>query len=79
MSIVLYSSIRISKSDKLLAFLFVFACIFIGLGSLRLTAISILPNVLPVLAAFAAMGALGIPLDAATVMVASIGTSRCGF
>jgi len=43
-----------------------------GLGSARLAGLAVLPNALPILSAFAAMGLLGLPLDAATVMVASI-------
>jgi predicted RND superfamily exporter protein len=55
-----------------LAFGVIFAAIWIGLRSWRLTAVSILPNVLPVLATFAGMSVLSIPLDAATIMVASV-------
>lgn len=55
-----------------LAVCFVFLVLLFGLRSIRLTLVSIVPNVLPILAAFAAMGALGIKLDAATVMVASV-------
>jgi predicted RND superfamily exporter protein len=54
------------------AFLLVFGCLWIGLGSSRLVALAVVPNLAPPLAAFAAMGVLGMPLDAATVMVASI-------
>jgi len=50
----------------------VFACLWIGLGSARLVALAVVPNFAPLLAAFAAMGILGMPLDAGTVMVASI-------
>lgn len=55
-----------------LAFATVFACVGAGLRSLRLLLVSVLPNLLPVAAAFAAMVALGIALDAATVMMASV-------
>jgi predicted RND superfamily exporter protein len=55
-----------------LAVVLTFACLGIGLGSWRLMAISLLPNVLPLAAAFALMSLLGWPLDAATVMVASV-------
>ncbi len=55
-----------------LAFLTIFVCILIGLRSFRLTVVSILPNALPILAAFAAMALLNVALDAATVMVASV-------
>ena len=55
-----------------LALLVVFTVIAIGLRSVRLTALSVLPNVIPLLAAFALMAVAGITLDAATIMVASI-------
>ncbi|MBM4050578.1 MAG: hypothetical protein FJ279_36240, partial [Planctomycetes bacterium] len=41
-------------------------------GSLRAGLASILPNLLPVVSTFALMALVGIPLDAATVMVASV-------
>lgn len=55
-----------------LAFLMVFFAIFVGLRSARLTAISIIPNLVPILSAFTVMAIFGINLDAATVMVASV-------
>ena len=55
-----------------LALLVVFTVIAIGLRSARLTALSVAPNVIPLLAAFALMAVAGITLDAGTVMVASI-------
>lgn len=55
-----------------LALLLVFVTIAVGLGSWRLTATAVPPNLIPILAAFAAMAALRLPLDAGTVMVASI-------
>lgn len=55
-----------------LAFLMVFSAIFIGMRSWRLTLMSVIPNVVPLLAVFTAMGAFGIRLDVATVMVSSI-------
>jgi predicted RND superfamily exporter protein len=55
-----------------LAFAIVFAAIRLGLGSWRLTLLSVLPNLLPIAASFGCMAMLGIPLDAATVMVASV-------
>lgn len=55
-----------------LALTVVVATIALGLGSLRLAALSLVPNALPIVAVFAAMGVLGLPLDAATVMVASV-------
>jgi predicted RND superfamily exporter protein len=55
-----------------LAFAIVFVAIRVGLGSWRLTLVSVLPNLLPIMASFGCMAVLGIPLDAATVMVASV-------
>ena len=54
------------------AFLTVFACLLAGLRSWRLMAAGVLPNVIPVLAAFAVMDRLGVALDPATVMTASV-------
>lgn len=54
------------------AFLVVFAAIAVGLRSWRLTAVAVPPNVVPLLAVFAAMAVFSLPLDAATVMVASV-------
>ncbi len=50
----------------------VFLVVGVGLRSAKLTALSVLPNVVPLLAAFAMMAVAGITLDAATIMVASI-------
>ncbi len=55
-----------------LAFVMVFLAIFIGLRSLRITAISIPPNIMPILSAFTVMAFFRIPLNAATVMVTSV-------
>jgi len=55
-----------------LALLVVFVVIAIGLRSVKLTALSVVSNVVPLLVAFAMMAVAGIALDAATVMVASI-------
>ncbi len=54
------------------ALMIVFALIGIGLGSWRFLALSILPNTLPIASAFGFMALSKIPLDAATVMVASV-------
>lgn len=54
------------------AFVLIFLSIFVGLRSFKLTLVSILPNVVPLLSAFTTMALLGLSLDAATVMVASI-------
>ena len=55
-----------------LAFAVIFAAIWVGLRSWRLTLVAIPPNVVPVAVMFAAMAWLAIPLDAGTVMVASV-------
>jgi len=54
------------------SFLTVFFMVGIGLRSLRLMGLAIAPTLLPTLAAFAVMPLLGIPLDAATVLVAGV-------
>ncbi|MEX2270805.1 MAG: MMPL family transporter [Vicinamibacterales bacterium] len=54
------------------AFLTVFAVIFIVFRSWRYGALAIVPNLFPVLAVFGVMGWLGISLNIATVMVASV-------
>ncbi len=54
------------------AFVVVFLAIAVGLGSWRLMVLSIVPNLVPVLTVFGLMSGLRIPLDAATVMVASV-------
>ena len=54
------------------AFLTVFACLLAGLRSWGLMAAGVLPNVIPVLAVFAAMDHLRVALDPATVMTASV-------
>lgn len=54
------------------AFLTVFACLLAGLRSFGLMAVGVLPNLIPVLAAFAVMDHLHVALDPATVMTASV-------
>jgi len=54
------------------AFVTVFAVIFIVFRSWRFGSLTILPNVLPVLAVLGVMGYLDISLNVATVMVASV-------
>ena len=54
------------------AFLTIFGCLWVGLRSIRMVAVSVLPNTLPIVVALGAMGWLGIALDAATVMMASV-------
>ena len=54
------------------AFFTVFAVIFVVFRSARFGALTIAPNVLPVLAVLGVMGYLGISMNIATVMVASV-------
>ncbi len=54
------------------AFVSIFLCILIGLRSWRLTLVSFAPNLLPILCTFGLMALLDVPLDCATVMVASV-------
>lgn len=55
-----------------LAFLTIFACLWLGFRSLRPVALAIPANVLPIAVALGAMGLAGVALDAATVMMASV-------
>lgn len=55
-----------------LAMVFVFGPMWLLFRSVRLTVISIVPNVLPIGLVLGAMGWLGIPLDVATVTIAAI-------
>ena len=55
-----------------LAFVLVFVSILVGLRSVKLTLLSMIPNLMPFLSIFATMSLLNIPLNAGTVMVASI-------
>ncbi len=55
-----------------LAFCVVFICLLIGLRSFALMFVSVIPNVLPIAIAFSVMALCDVPLDAATVMVASV-------
>lgn len=64
--------VRSQLYSMVAAFFAIFLCILVGLRSLRLMLISILPNVFPILAAFAVMAVGGIALDPATVMMASV-------
>jgi predicted RND superfamily exporter protein len=54
------------------AFLTVFAVIFLVFRSARFGVLAIVPNLLPVLAVLGVMGWIGISLNVATVMVASV-------
>ena len=55
-----------------MALVVVFAAVWAGLRSWRLTLVAVPPNVVPAAVMFAAMAWLAIPLDAATVMVAGV-------
>jgi predicted RND superfamily exporter protein len=59
-------------SSVTLALVVIFAAVWIGLRSWRLTLVALPPNLVPMAVTFAAMAWLAIPLDAATVMVASV-------
>jgi len=60
------------RSSFALAFVLVFASILVGLRSVRMLLVSIVPNLMPILSTFTILVLLDIPLDAGTVMVASI-------
>jgi len=59
-------------SSVALALVVIFAATWVGLRSWRLTLVALPPNLVPMAVTFAAMAWLAIPLDAATVMVASV-------
>lgn len=65
----LFSTLASSLGLTLLCILVVFRLL---LGSNRLTLRAMVPNLLPVLVVLGSMGWLGVPLDLATVMVASV-------
>lgn len=54
------------------SFVLIFMTLLIALRSFRLLVLAVLPNVMPLLVVFASMALLEIPLNTATVMVASI-------
>jgi len=60
------------RRSLLLASGIVLLCLLLGLRSLRLMLIAIIPNGLPLLVMFGTMGLLGLRLDPATAMVASV-------
>jgi predicted RND superfamily exporter protein len=64
--------VRTQVQSFALALVVIFLCMAVGLRSLRLAILSMAPNVLPILATLALMALLGVPLNAATVMVASV-------
>jgi uncharacterized protein len=64
--------VRSQISSFATAFVTVFAVIFLVFRSWKFGVLSIAPNLLPVLAVFGVMGWLGISLNVATIMVASV-------
>jgi predicted RND superfamily exporter protein len=64
--------VRSQISSFATAFVTVFGVIFLIFRSWKFGALSIAPNLVPVLAVFGVMGWLGISLNVATVMVASV-------
>lgn len=54
------------------AFLFIGALLIVGLGSLRLGLISLIPNGVPIIVGGAFLPLLGVPLDVGTVIVGSV-------
>ncbi len=64
--------VRSQISSFATAFITVFAVIFLVFRSWRFGLLSIAPNLVPVLAVFGVMGWMGISLNVATVMVASV-------
>jgi len=64
--------VRSQISSFATAFITVFAVIFLVFRSWKFGLLSIAPNLVPVLAVFGVMGWLGISLNVATVMVASL-------
>lgn len=66
------SLVRTQIKSLALSFALVFTCIWIGLRSFRAMLSSILPNVFPLVVGGMTMYWLDIPLDAATVMGASV-------
>ena len=66
--ILLHSQIR----SMLIALGTVFLCMFIFLKKFNLSALAMIPNILPILLTLGIMGIFGIYLDVATVMIGSI-------
>ncbi len=64
--------IESQRKSFTLAFVLVFVSILAGLRSVRLLLVSVVPNLMPILSIFTLMVLMDIPLDAGTVMVASI-------
>ncbi len=55
-----------------LAFIFIFVCIALLLKSARIGVMSMIPNLIPVAITLGVMGYVGINLDVATIMIASV-------
>jgi uncharacterized protein len=55
------------------SFLLIAGVLAIQFRSMKIALCAMIPNVLPIVLAFGVMGGLGIPLNASTVMIASIG------
>lgn len=72
MQVMSVGLVKTQFKSYITAFILIFVSILVGLRSFKITLISILPNIVPLLSAFTTMALLGISLDAATVMVASI-------
>jgi len=64
--------VRTQLASLGVAVLVVFGTVALGLGSVRLMLVSVIPNLAPVLGAFAVMAVAGLQLDAGTVMTASV-------
>ena len=56
----------------ILAFIFIFLSITLLLKSIRFGMISMIPNLVPIVITLGVMGFLNIPLDVATIMIASV-------
>ncbi|MCP4975347.1 MAG: MMPL family transporter, partial [Maribacter sp.] len=55
-----------------LAFIFIFICIALLLKSVRIGMMSMIPNLIPIAITLGVMGYVGINLDVATIMIASV-------
>lgn len=55
-----------------LAFIFIFICIALILKSVRIGLMSMIPNLIPIVITLGVMGYVGINLDVATIMIASV-------
>jgi len=64
--------VKTQRQSFTLAFFCIFLCILLGLRSWRMTLTSFLPNLMPIWVTYGLMGWTGLPLNPATVMVASV-------